>query len=183
MLRPVGSRFAFPWEHLPHLMATRGVTRIWQLNLLGGRDQYELDPALLGSWRAPGETYWTAGGAGRQDWLLYVSHADTIIIAGDWLIEGITHDWPEWRQYAHRPRASTADPARLTVLALVADLTHGAPQARRAAALHLGNVHLDEQSLPGLVIALGDGDSSVSERAGRLPSPSCSRTASAPSRH
>jgi hypothetical protein len=36
-----------------------------------------------------------------MDWLIYASHESSITVAGDWLLEAVKAEWPEWEQHLY----------------------------------------------------------------------------------
>jgi hypothetical protein len=42
------------------------------------------------------EGYWCDA---RLDWLVYASHEDSLAIGGEWLIEAVKLQWPDWQAH------------------------------------------------------------------------------------
>jgi hypothetical protein len=86
-------------QRLQTLLLRRGIARIWQIHedtLVAEEDpEYELDPRLCNFYPHL-ETYWAAR---HLDWLIYISHEDSITFAGAWLISAIQQIWPSWQDH------------------------------------------------------------------------------------
>lgn len=76
---------------------------MWQLgndsrHFVSGEYEVDLELLELGPAGPPVEAYWTSG---TLDWLLYISHEDSVTIAGDWLVAAVKEVWPEWDQHRY----------------------------------------------------------------------------------
>jgi hypothetical protein len=85
------------WRGIRRVLAQGGVTRVYQLHgwwwLPGWPEDCELDVELL---EVRGdESFWTSD---RMDWVLYVSHEQSLTVAGRWLLDAVKQAWPEWEQ-------------------------------------------------------------------------------------
>ena len=56
--------------------------------------EYEMDPRLCSFWGGT-EMYWSSR---KLDWLIYLSHEESMTFAGDWLAQAIKQALPNWRQ-------------------------------------------------------------------------------------
>jgi hypothetical protein len=86
---------------LREVLAVLGVSRLWQLTKDFWKDsfqhEYELDLALLEPVSSDlDETYWTDA---SFEWLIYVSHEETITIVGAEFLGGLRAAWPAWRSF------------------------------------------------------------------------------------
>ena len=87
----------FSFAITPHILADilkeRGIRRVWGITE-GTGFVWEIDRELVEPWWL--ESYWTSS---ELDWILYVSHEDSITVAGAWFVEAIKQAWPDWHQY------------------------------------------------------------------------------------
>jgi hypothetical protein len=75
------------------ILAHRGIERIFELDEFGGYD-VGLDGVL--AFENSFDRYWTSDSA---DWLIHMSHEETVAFAGDWLVKAIQDTWPDWNQH------------------------------------------------------------------------------------
>ncbi len=78
------------------ILAANGIFRLWEFNEHGAI--IEIDLMFLDVDYDGDERYWTAG---TMDWLLYASHESSITVAGNWLIEAVKAEWPEWESHLY----------------------------------------------------------------------------------
>lgn len=84
------------WKNLRRLLADHGIRRVFQLVQGNQGDQCEMDVTLLEVREVDGrEAYWTSEG---MDWLLYVSHEQSLTVAGEWLLGEVKRVWPSWER-------------------------------------------------------------------------------------
>ena len=57
---------------------------------------WEADADLIDLWYRGLESYWTSE---NRDWLIYISHENSITVAGKLLLDSIKKAWPEWETY------------------------------------------------------------------------------------
>jgi hypothetical protein len=77
---------------LVDLLASRGVSRVWELREYG--PEYEQDVSLFDPHYDGAEGFWSSG---DLDWIVYASHESSITVGG-WLLAEIKNRWPEWKQ-------------------------------------------------------------------------------------
>ena len=99
---------------LRELLASRGVRRLYELNVEGFRQhfgaparhgtqpEYEMDLSLFEP-RGQGERYWTDD---ETEWLIYLSHENTVTFAGEGLITSLKNLWPTWEKRWHVPETA-----------------------------------------------------------------------------
>lgn len=74
-------------EVLRGILAAHGVQRVFTLFEFPGEPEYEIDIALLEPvYGSSGELYCTSA---TVDWLIYASHENEIVLAGEWLVKTI----------------------------------------------------------------------------------------------
>jgi hypothetical protein len=91
-------------HHLREVLASVGVSRLWELRGFSSGPDYEIELAMLEPVAsefvglAPGgrEMFWSDA---TFDWLIYASHEDTVTIAGAELLSGLQAAWPAWRRF------------------------------------------------------------------------------------
>jgi hypothetical protein len=75
---------------LRNLLASRGISRIWELREHGL--EYEQGLEIFDPYYDGTEGYWSSG---DLDWIIYASHESSITVGG-WLLDEIKKAWPEW---------------------------------------------------------------------------------------
>ncbi|HEX6508382.1 MAG TPA: hypothetical protein VF221_12180, partial [Chloroflexota bacterium] len=83
------------WDGLRSILSSLGIARLFQLSRGNEGDQCDMDVAFLelpvvGS----SEMYWTSKSG---DWLVYLSHEQTVTVAGECLLHAIQEVWPDWQ--------------------------------------------------------------------------------------
>ncbi len=99
---------AWFWREIPPtqlaaILVRHKVKRVWQpgndsRHLVSGEYEVGLELLELGLVGPPVEAYWTSD---TLDWLLYISHEDSVTVAGDWLVAAVKEVWPEWEQHRY----------------------------------------------------------------------------------
>ena len=99
---------------LRELLASHGVRRLYELNVEGFRlhlgtparhgmqPEFELDLSLFEP-RGQGERYWADD---EIEWLIYLSHENTVTFAGEGLITSLKNLWPTWEKRWHMPESA-----------------------------------------------------------------------------
>jgi hypothetical protein len=88
------------------MLAEGGVKRLFELTEGGHpRDVSEIDLELAGFGYI--ECYWLDRDA---EWMVYVSHEDSITLGGAWLIEKVKQRWPDWRELIYRGYDGRGEP-------------------------------------------------------------------------
>ena len=85
-------------ELLHRLLIAGGGKRIYELPEMGAERELALQPDIPLFHREV-EIYWTDD---RLDWVVYISHKNTIAISG-WLLEELKRAWPLWRALVWTP--------------------------------------------------------------------------------
>jgi hypothetical protein len=86
-----------PLNVLQGILKRHEITRVWELRE-GHEAGYEMDTAFLDLYYDGTEGYWTSEG---MDWLIYVSHENSLTVAGEWLIAAIKVLWPRWNEHLY----------------------------------------------------------------------------------
>ena len=85
------------------ILLHHGISLIWQIHETTshprGYPEYDLDPRLCSFFPRGLETYWSSR---HLDWLIYISHEDSITFAGAWLVATIQQAWRPWQQHIRR---------------------------------------------------------------------------------
>jgi hypothetical protein len=77
-------------------LGAHGVSRVIETHELAELPTREIDVAHADFVYEFAEGYWCDG---QHDWIVYVSHEDSLTIGGRWLIDAITQQWPEWDRH------------------------------------------------------------------------------------
>jgi hypothetical protein len=84
---------ALAYERLRHVLAARGIERLWELRECG--PEYEEDLSLFEPFYNGAEGYWSSG---DLDWIVYASHESSVTVGGSLLGELKTM-WPTWQAH------------------------------------------------------------------------------------
>lgn len=90
---------AIPPQRLQAILAHHRIRRVYRLHT-GGHQHFEMDVSLLFPWGIGGEPYWTSE---KMDWLLYLSHENSLTVAGEWFLNAVKAAWPTCEQYLYPP--------------------------------------------------------------------------------
>lgn len=86
----------FGYVKLRYILRERGINKVIYLNEDGYGvndseiDLHDLEPEYCGA-----EGFWCTS---TLDWVIYVSHEVSITFAGEWLVEEIKNNYPEWNK-------------------------------------------------------------------------------------
>lgn len=85
-----------PLEALRAVLAEHGARRIYALDE-DGNHNYEIDvDAFVPLRESAGEQYYTSE---HLAWVIYLSHEDSITIAGEPVLQFVQEVWPDWSEY------------------------------------------------------------------------------------
>lgn len=89
----------FGHERLQYLLSEFGVEQVFELNEhQGAEPEYEVAVALVDVFYRGDEVYWTPQG---QEWLIYVSHENSVTFSGERLINTIQGTWRDYPSYLY----------------------------------------------------------------------------------
>ncbi|MBH5317518.1 hypothetical protein I6N90_06770 [Paenibacillus sp. GSMTC-2017] len=84
----------FGFERLRAILKKHGVNEVYELRELTSSPEYELEvSAFYPTYDFDGEGFWCSK---EMDWVIYVSHENSITIGGEWLINMVKEVWPNW---------------------------------------------------------------------------------------
>ncbi|HEY8290893.1 MAG TPA: hypothetical protein VIG44_00325 [Thermomicrobiales bacterium] len=86
-------------EYLRSLLSNHRIKRCWELYEDGWACEMAVE--LLSTHHGHYEALECYATAGEMDWLIYASHESSITVAGDWLLEAVKAEWPEWEQHLY----------------------------------------------------------------------------------
>ncbi len=87
----------FGAEGIRTILHTHGITQVWEISAWNSENNAVRDLAQVEFFHGY-EHFWTAE---PIDWLIYISHEDTMTFAGDWLVAAIFAAWPGWSECWH----------------------------------------------------------------------------------
>jgi hypothetical protein len=93
---------------LREALKAHGAVNIFQLQEFGPSEpEYEIELSIFEPiYGTGGEQYSTSE---PTDWVVYVSHESSITFAGDWLIQIVKDNWPDWSHRTYQGPYSTGD--------------------------------------------------------------------------
>lgn len=83
--------------HIREILRAHGIAQVWEISAWNDEQSTVKDLSQVEFFQGY-EHFWTAE---PMDWLIYLSHEDTMAFAGDWLIEAILASWPGWSKCWH----------------------------------------------------------------------------------
>jgi hypothetical protein len=88
----------FSSETIRAILIKHGIARLWELK--ESPPNYEMEPAALYPYyNREGEGYWSSF---SMDWVLYVSHENSVTIGG-WFLAEVMKVWDNWADGAWKP--------------------------------------------------------------------------------
>lgn len=83
-------------EPLRNILLRKGIDKVWEMGESEAFPEYEIDVAAFSpEYSISGEGYWCSV---DMDWIIYVSHENSITVGGEWLLDGIKAIWPNWEE-------------------------------------------------------------------------------------
>lgn len=74
----------------------KGIDKVWEMDESEAFPEYEIDTAAFSpEYSISGEGYWCSA---DMDWIIYVSHENSITVGGEWLLDEIKAIWPNWEE-------------------------------------------------------------------------------------
>lgn len=83
-------------ESIRSVLLKRGINRVWELCESEPFPEYEIDTSDFSPvYSISGEGYWCSD---DMDWIIYVSHENSITVGGEWLLDEIKAIWSNWEE-------------------------------------------------------------------------------------
>lgn len=85
-----------PFITLHTILKQHGVVQVWELLEDYTGEEIPVESFFLDYTGVEG--YWTSS---EFDWMIYVSHENSIALAGTWFMDAIKRIWPQWERHTY----------------------------------------------------------------------------------